>query len=240
MPSFISHIVMARDVYDKLNDKHINLSDMLTYSLGGDLSKYAKCRYDSHRKDMEKFIFEMANYIKDNDLVEDEHLRGVLYGHICHYVMDSIVHPLVYSTSKKLRTKKKNHTLLEAYYDEYLVNKRYHITRSKYLRSGILTSKRNSEVNMMINQVYLNIYDTDKVNNYYRINLFLYRRLRDMFIIFGDRLINYMMGLPSFIKKNKGISLISNDDDNLDILYEMSIVKAYEYIKKINKYLTNV
>jgi len=95
MPGFVSHMVMAKDIYNKLNRKHVNLDYMLTYSLGGDLSKYAKCRYDSHHKDMDKFIYTMVEYIKNNNLINDEKVMGVLYGHICHYVMDDTIHPLV-------------------------------------------------------------------------------------------------------------------------------------------------
>ena len=77
MPGFVSHTVMARDVYNKLKDKNVSIDYMMTYSLGGDLSKYAKCRYDTHHKDMDKFIYEMARYIKDNKLIDDEKVMGV-------------------------------------------------------------------------------------------------------------------------------------------------------------------
>ena len=124
MPGFISHTVMARDVYNEINRK-CSLEYILTYSLGGDLCKYAKCRYDSHHKDMDKFIYNMADYIKDNNLLDDKEVMGVLYGHICHYIMDSIIHPLVRKMDKECLNNKKNHTLIEEYYDTYLVKIKY-------------------------------------------------------------------------------------------------------------------
>ena len=233
MPSFVSHMVMARDVYDKIDNKNVNIPTFITYSLGGDLCKYAKCRYASHHQDQEKFIYEMANYIKDNDLINDSYAMGVLYGHICHYVMDETVHPLVRSNMKKCLKKKNNHNLIEIVYDNYLVNKRYHISKRKYLKKGKLISKRHEEVNKMIDQVYLNIYDTDNVSKYYGFNIFLYKLLSGIYILFGDKITNLVSGVNFFIKKNNKINLL----DELDNLYAISVSRACEYIKKINKFL---
>ena len=141
MPGFVSHTVMARDVYHRLKNKCANLDYMVTYSLGGDLSKYAKCRYETHHKDMDKFIYNMADYIKENNLINNKDIMGVLYGHICHYVMDSIIHPLVRKVDKSCISNRHNHTLIEVYYDNYLVNYRYQIDKSEYLKNGILKIK---------------------------------------------------------------------------------------------------
>ena len=127
MPGFVSHTVMAHDVYRKIDSSKVDINYMVTYSLGGDLCKYAKCRYDSHHTDMDKFIYTMADYIKDNKLENNKKVMGVLYGHICHYVMDSVIHPLVRKVDKSCVKNKNNHTLIEEYYDSYLVKERYKI-----------------------------------------------------------------------------------------------------------------
>ena len=56
MPAYISHTLMARDVYNKL-DNDVNLNYMITFSLGGDLCKYSKCRKDSHNIKQKEFIY---------------------------------------------------------------------------------------------------------------------------------------------------------------------------------------
>ena len=43
MPAYISHTVMAQDVFDKIGNRNVNIDYMLTYSLGGDLAKFSKC-----------------------------------------------------------------------------------------------------------------------------------------------------------------------------------------------------
>ena len=75
MPGFVSHTVMANKVYNKIDKKNVNLEYMLTYSLGGDLTKYAKCRYDTHHKNQQLFIDNMIKYIKDNHLQNDKEKR---------------------------------------------------------------------------------------------------------------------------------------------------------------------
>ena len=249
MPGFVSHTVMAQDVYKNIDNKYVNKDVMITYSLGGDLCKYAKCRYDSHHKDMDKFIYAMADYIKENDLTLDKDLMGVLYGHICHYVMDSVIHPLVRCADRNCIKNKKNHTLIEVYYDNYLVNNIFNTSRKEYLKKINLLSSKNNLVNKMIDYVYLNIYNTNKVSKYYKFNLFLYRRLRGLYLLFTEKFINNVIGLNKLIKKNN-INLCNNDnklcyrdylgineDTDLLDLYDMSVEVAIEYIKNINKYL---
>ena len=248
MPGFVSHTVMAKDVCNKLNNKHVNFDYMVTYSLGGDLCKYAKCRYDSHHKDMDKFIYDMADYIKDNNLINDKKVMGVLYGHICHYIMDKTIHPLVRIVDKSCIKNKHNHTLIEVYFDNYLVNYRYHISKQEYLKKGILKTKSNDKINRMID--CRDVYNTNSVSRYYRFNLFLYKMLKNIYIFSGDKLTNKLMELDKFISSNKNIDLVnlSNEikykdslrnvcNDDLDTLYDISIEEACEYIKNINKYL---
>ena len=125
MPSFISHTIMAYDAYNKIDKEKVDLEYMLTYSLGGDLCKYAKCRYDSHHKYQDLFIDNMVKYIKENNLIGDKEIMGVLYGHVCHHIMDNTIHPLIKKIESMCNENKKNHTLIEEYYDKYLTKKRF-------------------------------------------------------------------------------------------------------------------
>ncbi len=250
MPGFISHTVMARDVYNEINRK-CSLEYILTYSLGGDLCKYAKCRYDSHHKDMDKFIYNMADYIKDNNLLDDKEVMGVLYGHICHYIMDSIIHPLVRKMDKECLNNKKNHTLIEEYYDTYLVKIKYGVSKQKYAKERLLNAKMKKKISEMIDYVYMETYNTNKVSKYYKFNLFLYRLLKMIYRLFGNSIVDIILGVNRFIKDNNNIDLFNDNntvkykdylgnrcDDSLIILYNESVLEACEYIKNVDRYLT--
>ena len=250
MPGFISHTVMAHDVYQRLKYKNVNLEYMTTYSLGGDLSKYAKCRYDSHHKDQDKFIYNMADYIKSNDLVNDREIMAVLYAHICHYIMDDVIHPLVRKVDKTCARNKKNHTLIEEYYDTYLVQKIIKVSKRKYANGRIISAKVGKKISKMLDFVYYETYTTKKVSKYYKFNLFLYRILRNIYRLFGTKIVGKIMGLDKFLLVNKKIDLVNDnggisyqnsllEDQNLSLmeLYDESVLLALEYIKAINKYL---
>ncbi len=250
MPGFISHTVMARDVYNRLAKQNINLEYMLTYSLGGDLCKYAKCRYDSHHKDQDKFIYNMADYIKNNGFVNNKKMMAVLYGHICHYIMDDTIHPLVRKIDKTCLRNKKNHTLIEEYYDTYLVEQRINISKREYVKKRIVNARVDKKIAKMLNYVYMKTYNTGNVAKYYKINLFLYRRLRDVYRIFNTKLISKITGLNKFLVINKNIDLVNRngsvnyqnslskeDNQSLLDLYEQGILLTLEYIKNVNKYL---
>ena len=56
MPAYVSHTIMARDVYDRIDNKNVNLDYMLTFSLGGDLARFSKCKRTSHKIKTEEFI----------------------------------------------------------------------------------------------------------------------------------------------------------------------------------------
>ena len=222
MPSFISHMNMAKDVYKKL-DKSVNKDYMITFSLGGDLTKYSKCRYNTHHKDKDRFIYEMADYIKDNKLTDDKELMGVLYGHICHYVMDEIINPLV----RKIGNDKHGHTMVEEEYDSYLIR----ISKKNYLRNNRLNGKVNKKVKKVLNKVYLDVYDTNNIAFYYKFNLLLYRILRRLYLLFN---IDKISGLDKYKIGKKDLynnkHLVKYKDyigyecnDSLDELYLDSI-----------------
>ena len=231
MPGYVSHTIMARDIYQKLNNKKINLDYMLTFSLGGDLTKYAKCRYATHHQKQEEFISKMIAYIKQNNLTNDGEILGVLYGHICHYEMDKIMHPLVYKLSNSCLKNKKNHTLIEGYIDNYLVNYKYHYMVDKYDNNEIFKGKVNKKIATMLNTVYQDVYDTKKISRYYKFNLWLYKKIKYLYKILG---INILKKISSYNKFRKNNPHVIFDADIIKI-YNDSVDEAYQYIKTLDK-----
>jgi len=226
MPGYVSHTIMARDVYQKLHNKKINLDYMLTFSLGGDLTKYAKCRYDTHHIKQEDFINKMIDYIKENNLTNDGEVLGVLYGHICHYMMDKIMHPLVYKLDKLCVKDRKNHTLIEGYIDNYLVNYKYNFMVDKYNNREIFRGKVNKKISKMLDSVYLDVYNTKRISLYYKFNLWLYKKIEYLYKVLGIGLLKTISGYNKFRDNNKDVDL------SMDVIkvYDNSIDETIEYI----------
>lgn len=170
MPSYISHSIMVRDVYGKVNNKNVSLNYMLTYSLGGDLARFSRCRRTCHREKMEEFIDNMWDYIKNNNLVNNRDYLGVLYGHICHYYMDMVCHPLIRKIDKiSIKVKVKSHTLIEGYIDSYLVKYKYNMDIEEFNTKYIFMSKIKN-IYKMIDYVYNKTYGVKYISFSYFIH----------------------------------------------------------------------
>ena len=217
MPAYISHTVMARDVYERIDSENVSLDYMLTFSLGGDLARFSKCRRICHKEKMEEFIDNIWNYIKDNNLVNDDRYMGFLYGHICHYYMDLVCHPLIRKVDKiSMRIKIKNHTLIESYIDACLVKKKYNLDICKMDTRGIF---KGSVINLyrMINYVYMRTYGVKYVSFSYFITKIMYSKIRWLFIIFGKKLLKRISGFDKYISINKKIDIMN---ENKKIYYK--------------------
>ena len=249
MPAYVTHTIMARDVYKKLNDKNVSLDYMLTYSLGGDLTQFAKCRYESHGKKKDEFFKELVNYIKQNNLEKDSQVLGTLYGHICHYALDDIAHPLVRKVTKACKPGKNNHGQIESYYDIYMVNKKYKTTIRKYNHKELFRGKPNKKISKMLDYAYEKTYNTKHVSRYYKFNIWLYKKIRILYTIFGIPLLKKVSGFNKFMEINKDIDLFNHNhkvkfkdingkecDKDFDELYADSVKKALRDIKETNKY----
>ena len=251
MPAYVAHTLVARDVHKKLKNKQsVSLDYMLTHSLGGDLCEHAKCRYDSHHKNQKEFFENMCNYLKENNLKNDPELLGVLYGHICHYALDNTAHPLVRRVSGTCVRSKKNHGLIESHYDAYLIKKLYNTSVDKYDNKVLFKGKINKKVANMLDYAYEKTYNTKHVSRYYKLNIWLYKKIRLLYKIFGIPLLKKVSGFNKFMKTNKGIDLLNHNHNikfkdingkecnkDFDKLYEDSVKKALKDINEINKYL---
>lgn len=217
MPAYVSHCLMANDVYNKIDNKYVNKDYMLTFSLGGDLARFSKCRRISHKEKTEEFIDNMWNYIKTRDLVLNKEYMGVLYGHICHYYMDIVCHPLIRKVDKLcVNVGIKNHTLIEGYIDSYLVN--YNLDRDidKFDTRGLFKGKV-SKIYEMIDDVYFNTYGVKYVSFSYFVTKFLYSKVRVLFVIFGKKFLKKIFKFNKFIDRNKNIDVVN---DSREIFYK--------------------
>ena len=236
MPAYVSHTIMANEVYRKIDNHNVDKSFMITFSLGCDLSKYSKCRRDTHKIKQEEFILNMVKYIKENNLVNDKEIIGVLYGHICHVILDETIHPLVRTVNRSCVRHKKNHMLIEGHYDYYLANKKLNIKINKLDNKRLFSGKVNKKISDLLDTVYEETYNVKHVSLNYCLNLYIYRRVKLLYKLFGIRLLKILSGYNKFIKRNKDIDF---KEDELNELYDKSVLEATIYINKISKLLQN-
>ena len=129
MPSYITHAIMGDDLYNESYDLFkvdIKKENLRGYSLGADLATFSrKVDSDPHNYKTQMFFINMINYIKDNNLIEDELVLSLLYGHIAHYFLDINIHPLVYYIEKECQKVGliPVHHLIEGYFSSYLTKK---------------------------------------------------------------------------------------------------------------------
>ena len=239
MPAYVSHSIMALDVYNKLDNKNVSLDYMLTYSLGGDLARFSKCRRECHKVKMEEFIDNMWDYMKDYNLTNDSIYLGVLYGHICHYYMDMICHPLIRKVDKISKcVSVKSHTLIEGYIDSYLVRERYNEDIEKFKTKHIFNGKIR-KIYKMINYVYVKTYGVKNVAFSYFLSIFFYSKIRLLFILLGKKILRRFSKFDKYMSINTDLDLVNRTKkikydnylgneccDSFMELYDKSIEKA--------------
>ena len=133
MPATVTHAYFAKDVYDVLpktiKDKLSlsrcrmfgqNVDSLMFYNLFSILpgKKIRKFHYHFHTNQTQDFFIHLVQFMKENK-IEDIDTYSFLMGFICHYVLDSTVHPyIVYKTGyiiRKISTKSftRNITIME-------------------------------------------------------------------------------------------------------------------------------
>lgn len=238
MPSFVSHDLLTTELYQQINLDDVSLDYLRTYSLGGDLCRFSKARRISHQKKQTEFILAMVNYIKDNKLSKDPKIMGFLYGHISHYLMDSIIHPLVKSVEKKcqpIKYKYRSHTLIEGYIDYYLVKEIHGIELNKYPFNKIFKGKINKNIYRMINYVYESVYGIKNVGISYILSIYAYKLLSYVFRIFSLKSLIKFSNFDKFITNNK---IFTNKfHQELNALYHKSKLIILNELTQTNIYL---
>ena len=108
MPALFTHYKFGQDVYNNLNSKvkediTFNMDYYNMFNQGFDNLFYYPIHWHyyktfairAHKRKIPEFFTNMVNYIKDNNLEDDNDLTTMVYGFINHYTLDTIVHPFI-------------------------------------------------------------------------------------------------------------------------------------------------
>ena len=138
MPAATTHVEFAKDVYAQLPDEFRNRitnkqmfwlgsqgPDLLFFSRGsvlpGSLKKYGDLMHVAK-------VAEVISYF-DSHIGNDSDLYSYVCGYLCHYALDSKVHPLVEAMAKNAHEKtgvhkSAQHVTYEANIDVWILNQR--------------------------------------------------------------------------------------------------------------------
>ena len=99
---------------------------------------------------------------------------------------------------------------------------------NKYNNNEIFKGKVNKKIAKMLNTVYQDVYDIKRISRYYKFNLWLYKKIKYLYKIFGINLLKKLSGYNKFRNNNQNIDL----DSDIIKVYNASIEATYQYIKK--------
>lgn len=292
MPNIYMHARFALDIYDRLDieTKYLlidqksklttfaqSLDSFFIYKIKSFKSKssFRDFAHFFHKNKSKDFFINLINYIKYNSLENNPEIMSFLYGFLSHYILDSTFHPYVIYKTGEFNKDNPNsykylgkHHLMETYLDKHFILLREKTNPIKYKFYNLLdTSHFSKELNTLIDVVFKETYDVNKMSKFYYESLinmkFLYKHLR--YDPTGIKELSYKLINP-FIKNKiptnikyvsyhhheKGLEHYLNLDkknwnypthkskksnDSVIDLYLKALFKCDNLIKDINDYL---
>lgn len=192
MPATATHAFFAEDVYHKLDSKYQkmiekdkksflmfsqSMDSMMFYNLLN-LKKGKKLRKISHIFHTKKINFYFENlieYIKRNQYYRDSQTLAYLYGLICHYCLDSTIHPYIFYKTGKYNKNQKNtlkynslHNYMETFIDNKLIIQRgYNYKKFTFKKLCFDFKTFSEELNDTINFSFKTTYHINNMSQIY-------------------------------------------------------------------------
>lgn len=186
MPSTMTHAYIAKDIYKKLDIKikskitTTNLNEMLMFSSGFDVlyfykmilmpfNRINKLGNKAHNSKINAFFINLINQIKKSKNMDQ---FMYLAGLIAHYVADSTIHPYVTfkanGMKKKHFTERDGHFQIEAYLDNYFINKYEKGDYRKFkIHDELFKVERNQDIVDLLNKAFKDVFQEDNIGEYY-------------------------------------------------------------------------
>ena len=238
MPATYTHHLFTKDVYKSLNKNIQDKIDINIFDLFGksfDALFFYKPQLGSymHTNCANLYFANIIKYLRENKKINDKELLSYLYGSICHYVLDSTVHPFVYYYSGKYEKKNKkthkyrgNHDYLEMMIDAIMHKERNkkaiyknHVGREVFPKISF-----KPELFKIIDYVYFNTFNVKKGSKIYYKS---YKRFKFCY--------KYLMSSRFGIKKKFYIIF-----DKLHILKSLKLQYFCYYVHKEDRNVLNL
>ncbi len=241
MPATYTHHLFTKDVYKVINSniqyKLRNSIDI--FNLFGKsfdvlyFTNKSKLGHFAHKNNVNLYFQNIINYIRDHDLVNNGQVLAYLYGSICHYVLDSTIHPYIFYKTGKYNYKDKKtykykgkHAYFEYMIDAALYKERnlkpiYNQPLSKELFPKLICEP---ELKKIIDYTYLNTFYEANISGYIKKGYNNYR-------LFMKHIMESRWGIKSFFYK-----II----DKTKLVKRWNINSNCYYIKKIDNSVLNL
>lgn len=192
MPSTVTHAFFALDVFEKLNKEiqsKIDIEYLKTFSEGPDplyfyylyipfykdiiRKTYPRKIHDTKTKE---FFITFIKEIKDKNFENNKTIVSFIYGFICHYALDSIIHPfIIYKTGEYRKNDVKTykyrslHLDMELYLDSYMIFQRKKIPSKDFKMYNFCFNikKFDKQLINILDEVFKKVYNLDNFANIY-------------------------------------------------------------------------
>lgn len=197
MPATIAHSVFAKDVFDILPEdisKCLDVNKCKMYGQSIDAMKFynmfsifsgkkiRNLQEYFHKTQTQEFFINLLSYMRDNN-IKDKDTCSFLIGFICHYALDSTLHPyIIYKTGmfdkRYPDTYKYNnvHAFMETFIDNDIVRRRFKINPYKFKLNKYCfdISPFSNNLNKTIDYSFYNTFKIRGISKVY------YKSLKDM------------------------------------------------------------
>lgn len=202
MPATAVHAFFAEDIYQNLDSKYQkrikenkksflmfaqSMDSMMFYQIlnlkkKGSLNHFS---YTFHTKKVNLFFKTLITTMKKEKSYEDSQTLAFIYGLICHFVLDSTIHPFVFYKTGNFDKKKKEtyiynslHTYMETFLDQVMIKKRTPPKKSFHFKDFCFDFKKfSTPLKKTIRSCFFHVYQIKNMDQIY------YQSLKQMCFI---------------------------------------------------------
>lgn len=199
MPATATHAFFAEDVLKTLESKYQNLLrnnkksflmfaqsmdsmmfyQFLNFKKKGNLENFS---YLFHTTKTNLFFKTLITTMKKEKSYQDPQTLAFVYGLICHFVLDSTIHPFVFYKTGNFNKKKKEtyrynslHTNMETFLDQVMIEKKFSSCNPFHFKDFCFDFKKfSTPLKNTIQSTFFHVYQIENMDQIY------YRSLKQM------------------------------------------------------------
>lgn len=223
MPDYKTHSIHSEVVYKDINKRtFIDKESLKKFAFGPDsliTTNYKLFDYQ-HSHDTRLYFETLISLIKERKLQDNGKVMAFLYGQLDHFVLDLVMHPLIYYMTEAMPSKYilSPHTLIEMWISDYVMMKSKR-TKENYYRRKIVS---DTSLDNLIDSLYYKTFKDKNASKKYKMGI-------SSIILFDDVRFN----------KSEFLRNILNRINLGNIFYDGNILKIRKYLNLKRRSITN-